>query len=68
MDLMLSFIILGASIYASYKMALDKSQNKIGWPVAAAMFGPAPVIIQYIASDVAKGKKDKSDDYMAPLL
>lgn len=59
MELILSFAILGASIYASYKMALDKNQNKIAWPVAATLFGPVPVIIQYIAADIAQEKSTK---------
>lgn len=60
MDLITMLIVVGLSIYASYKMAIGKVQNKVLWPVAAALFGPVPVIVQYVVSDVAKGKREKT--------
>lgn len=59
MDLIVMLMVVGASVYASYKMAIEKAQNKIVWPVAAALFGPVPVVLQYIVADITQEKRKK---------
>lgn len=63
MSTILRAIITVGCMYASYKMAIEKNQNKIVWTIVAFLFGPVPVVIQYIVADFTKTRSlnvDKS--------
>lgn len=50
---MQSFIVIAllvAAVFASYKLAIEKQQNKIVWPVVTLLIGPGIFIIQYLVS------------------
>lgn len=43
-------LLLLASIFASYKLAEEKGQNKLIWTVITALVGPFVLAIQYLTS------------------
>lgn len=50
MGYIFSYALLIASVYCSYKLAKEKSQNHIVWPIGTVILGPAIFIIQYLAT------------------
>ena len=57
---MQAFIVIGllvAAVFASYKLAIEKQQNKIIWPAITLLIGPAIFIIQYLVSVFKNNKK-----------
>lgn len=68
MSTILRAIITVGCMYASYKMATEKNQNKIIWVIVAFLFGPVPVVIQYIVADFSKSKSVNLDKYIKPSL
>ena len=50
---MQAFIVVGllvAAVFASYKLAIEKEQHKIVWPIMTLLVGPSVFIIQYLTS------------------
>lgn len=66
MTIILKVVITATCVYAAYKMAIDKKQNKLGWTIGAFLFGPVPVVIQYIISDITKIKSVDLDESIKP--
>lgn len=57
---MQAFIVIGllvAAVFASYKLAIKKQQNKIIWPAITLLIGPGIFIIQYLVSVFKNNKK-----------
>mgnify|MGYP007053731987 FL=1 len=54
MAYIISYGLLIASIYCSFKLATEKMQNKIVWPILTALLGPGIFIIQYLVTTFAK--------------
>ena len=57
---MQAFIVIGllvAAVFASYKLAIEKQQNKIIWPAITLLIGPGIFIIQYLVSVFKNNKK-----------
>lgn len=50
MQVFIVLALLVAAVFASYKLALEKQQNKIIWPVITLLIGPGIFIIQYLVS------------------
>lgn len=50
MSYIFSYALLIASVYCSYKLAKEKSQSYIIWPISTIILGPAIFIIQYLAT------------------
>ena len=48
-------ILLIASVFASYKLAEEKGQNKLIWAVITALVGPFVLAIQYLVSYYKNG-------------
>lgn len=46
--------LLIATIYCSFKLATEKMQNKIVWPILTALLGPGIFIIQYLVTTFTK--------------
>lgn len=54
MSLIVSYAILIATIYASFKLAKEKGQHHIIWPVLTAVLGPVIFIVQYLSTTLGK--------------
>lgn len=50
MQVFIVVALLVAAVFASYKLALEKEQNKIIWPAVTLLIGPGIFIIQYLVS------------------
>lgn len=50
MQVFIVLALLIAAVFASYKLALEKQQNKIIWPAITLLIGPGIFIIQYLVS------------------
>ena len=50
MSYIFSYALLIASVYCSYKLAKEKSQSHIVWPIVTVILGPAIFIIQYLVT------------------
>ena len=50
MNVIIFYAIAIGAIYASYKLAIEKEQNKYLWPILTFIIGPSVFIVQYIAS------------------
>lgn len=50
MDFIVVIGILAAAVFASYKLAIEKEQHKIVWPIMTLLVGPSVFIIQYLTS------------------
>ena len=50
MQVFIVLALLVAAVFASYKLALEKQQNKIIWPALTLLIGPGIFIIQYLVS------------------
>ncbi|WP_207733804.1 MULTISPECIES: hypothetical protein [unclassified Clostridium] len=46
---MVIFLLI-ASVFASYKLAEEKGQNKLIWAIITALVGPFVLAIQYLMS------------------
>ena len=57
MDFIVVIGILAAAVFASYKLAIEKQQNKIIWPAITLLIGPGIFIIQYLVSVFKNNKK-----------
>lgn len=47
---LVSLAMLVLAIFASYKLAQEKGQNHIVWPLVTAIFGAVVFLIQYLVS------------------
>ena len=56
MSYIVSYALLIAAVYCSYKLAKEKAQSHIVWPVLTVVLGPAIFIIQYLVT-IFKEKK-----------
>ena len=56
MSYIFSYALLIASVYCSYKLAKEKLQNHILWPVLTMLLGPGIFIIQYLVTTFKKKK------------
>lgn len=50
MQVFIVIALLVAAVFASYKLAIEKQQNKIVWPAVTLLIGPGVFIIQYLTS------------------
>ena len=50
MQVFIVIALLVAAVFASYKLAIEKQQNKIVWPAVTLLIGPGIFIIQYLTS------------------
>lgn len=54
MSFILSYAILIAAIYSSFRLAKEKGQHHIVWPVLTAILGPIIFIVQYLSTTLGK--------------
>lgn len=59
MNTVLMMVILLAAVFASFKMAEEKGQNKFVWSVITLLVGPLVVILQYLVAYFTKKKTNK---------
>lgn len=52
-----SIVFMIVTIFASYKLAQEKAQNTIIWPIATAFLGGIVFIVQYLVSIYMNNKK-----------
>ena len=57
MNVILSYAILIASIFCSFRLAKEKNQNTMVWPVITALMGPLVFIVQYLVITFTKKKE-----------
>lgn len=57
MQVLVVLALLIAAVYASHKLAIEKEQHRIIWPVITLLIGPGIFIIQYIASTFTDKRK-----------
>lgn len=57
MNLLVLMVIVGGSVFASYKLAIEKGQHKIIWPICTLLISPSVFIIQYLATIFRDSKK-----------
>ncbi len=57
MHIIISYAILIAAIFCSFKLAKEKNQNAIIWPVITALLGPIIFIVQYMVTTFNIKKK-----------
>lgn len=50
MAYIVSYALLIAAVFCSYKLAKEKVQNIIVWPVLTALLGPGVFIVQYLVT------------------
>lgn len=56
MAYIVSYGLLIAAVFCSFKLAKEKTQNHIIWPVLTLFLGPAIFIIQYLSTIFVKKK------------
>lgn len=56
MTYIVSYVLLIAAVFCSYKLAKEKVQNHILWPISMVILGPGVFIIQYLVT-IFKEKK-----------
>lgn len=56
MAYIVSYALLIAAGFCSYKLAKEKLQNNILWPVLTMLLGPGIFIIQYLVTTFKKKK------------
>lgn len=56
MAYIVSYALLIAAVFCSYKLAKEKLQNHILWPVLTMLLGPGIFIIQYLVTTFKKKK------------
>ena len=56
MSYIFSYALLIAAGFCSYKLAKEKLQNHILWPVLTMLLGPGIFIIQYLVTTFKKKK------------
>ena len=54
MNIILSYAILISAIFCSFRLAKEKNQNTIVWPVITALMGPLVFIVQYLVITFTK--------------
>lgn len=54
MSYIISYIILISGVFCSYRLAKEKEQNHIIWPIVTVILGPAVFIIQYLITTFTK--------------
>ncbi|WP_291649377.1 hypothetical protein [Clostridium sp.] len=59
MNKIMVILLLIVSVFASYKLAEEKGQNKLIWAVITALVGPFILAIQYLTSYYKKGYASK---------
>lgn len=50
MNFIIVIALLVGAVFASYKLAIEKGQHKIIWPLITLVIGPGIFIIQYLTS------------------
>ena len=50
MAYIVSYALLIAAVFCSYKLAKEKVQNQFVWPKLTALLGPGIFIIQYLVT------------------
>ena len=50
MAYIISYGLLIAAVFCSYKLAKEKVQNQFVWPILTALLGPGIFIIQYLVT------------------
>ena len=50
MAYIVSYALLIAAVFCSYKLAKEKVQNHIVWPILTALLGPGVFIVQYLVT------------------
>lgn len=50
MAYIVSYALLIAAVFCSYKLAKEKVQNQIVWPILTALLGPGIFIVQYLVT------------------
>ena len=50
MAYIVSYALLIAAVFCSYKLAKEKAQNHIVWPVLKVVLGPGIFIVQYLVT------------------
>ncbi|MEN8076804.1 hypothetical protein ABFP60_07545 [Clostridioides difficile] len=56
MGYIVSYALIIVSVFCSFKLAKEKSQNHIIWPIATALVGPVIFIVQYLVTTFNKKK------------
>ena len=56
MAYIVSYALLIAAVFCSYKLAKEKLQNHILWPILTILLGPGIFIIQYLVTTFKKKK------------
>lgn len=55
MNKIMVILLLIASVFASYKLAEEKGQNKLIWAIITALIGPFVISIQYLVAYYRNG-------------
>ncbi len=50
MAYIVSYALLIAAVFCSYKLAKEKLQNHLVWPILTALLGPGIFIVQYLVT------------------
>lgn len=56
MAYIVSYALLIASVFSSFRLAKEKTQNHIIWPLLTLFLGPVIFIIQYLLTTFVKKK------------
>ena len=56
MAYIVSYGLLIAAVFCSYKLAKEKLQNHLVWPILTALLGPGIFIVQYLVTIFMKKK------------
>lgn len=57
MQFLIVIALLLEAVFASYKLAIEKQQNKIIWPATVLLIGPGLFIVQYLVAEFVNKKK-----------
>lgn len=50
MAYIVSYGLLIAAVFCSYRLAKEKMQNQLAWPILTVLLGPGIFIIQYLVT------------------
>ena len=56
MAYIVSYGLLIAAVFCSYRLAKEKMQNQLVWPILTVLLGPGIFIIQYLVTIFMKKK------------
>lgn len=54
MNVIIAFALLAITVYCSYRLAKEKQQNHIVWPLITVIVGPMVFIVQYLSTIIGK--------------